>query len=60
MKNASMLSGDHKNSKEHLNGHDLDIEPIDGEDLEAMPAPLFRESFFSAIDESLKLIETSK
>ena len=31
-----------------------------GECEEAMPAPLFRESFFSAIDESLKLIETSK
>jgi hypothetical protein len=54
MKNACIVSGD------HLNGHDLDIEQIDGEDLEAMPAPLFRESFFSAIDESLKLIESSK
>ena len=27
---------------------------------ESMPAPLYRESFFSAIDESLKLIESSK
>ena len=59
MKNASIQSGDHKSSKEHLNGHDID-EQIDGEGLEAMPAPLFRESFFSAIDESLKLIESSK
>lgn len=42
---------DHKNSQEDLNEVYED---------EAMPAPLFRESFFSAIDESLKLIESSK
>ena len=42
---------DHKNSQEDLN---------EVYEEEAMPAPLFRESFFSAIDESLKLIESSK
>ena len=29
------------------------------EDSESMPAPLYKESFFSAIDETLKLIESS-
>jgi len=35
-------------------------EQPENEEIESMPAPLYAQSFFSAIDESLKLIDSSK
>jgi hypothetical protein len=35
-------------------------QPENVEEVESMPAPLYAQSFFSAIDESLKLIDLSR
>lgn len=43
-------------SKNSLNGYENEYE----EDTEYLPAPGYRESFFSAIDESLKVIDSKK
>ena len=38
--------------------NEADLDELENE--EAMPAPLYKQSFFSAIDETLKIIDTSK